>query len=134
MRVDIYRNLHKKGITYSVRDSVSKRVLFYTSNITLKDVSFLVNPKGRERVLKEKRKNVHAFIRGTVDTSGGTPSGKLITYNPYKSDKFYLKNNENKKLQSADKVFIHNGKIKGIGIIFIPNDSIERNPQGSNSL
>lgn len=71
MKVEVYRNLHKNGIVYSIRDQKTKRVIGYSSNLTLKDVKFCVNQTGRERVLREKRKNVHAFIRGTI-VSGGT--------------------------------------------------------------
>jgi len=62
-----------------------------------------VNTKGRERVLKEKRKNVHAGISGYL--SYPDPSFKAwddigwwemspITYNPYKYNSFVDKRTE----------------------------------------
>lgn len=47
---------------------------------------------GRQRVLKKRRKNVHAYVRGTlVDVT--TPryvDVKPISYNPYKGPNFML--------------------------------------------
>jgi hypothetical protein len=44
-------------------------------------------------------------------------SGRLITYNPYKSNQFVLKNNPTVKVFEAKRVNIINGKIMGIGIV-----------------
>jgi len=62
MRVFVYRNLHKNCL--SVRCVKTKRVIAYVDFILLEDCKFKVSQKGRERVLKEKRKNVHAGIEG----------------------------------------------------------------------
>jgi len=121
-RVEIYRNLHKKGIVYSIRDQSSGLVIGYTSNLNLKDVKFKVNQSGRNRVLKEKRKNVHAVIQGTITSGGTSQKGRLITYNPYTSNQFFLKNNPSVKVYFADKVNITKGKIRGTGLIFIRGD------------
>ena len=58
--VEVYYNLHNK--TFSVRHA--GRVWFHTNVLTLHNCKFAVQPAGRAKVLKEKRKNVHAFIRG----------------------------------------------------------------------
>ena len=62
--VEVYRNLHKK--CWSVRQR--GKVKLHTDYICLKDVEFKVSQKGRERVLREQRKNVHAFIKGFLHT------------------------------------------------------------------
>lgn len=121
-KVEVYRNLHKKGVVYSIRDQRTKRVIRHSSNFTLKDVKFCVNQVGRERVLREKVKNVHAFIRGTITSGGTCRSGRLITYNPYKSDQFVLKNNPQTKVVSARCINIIKGKVKGVGLIFMNNE------------
>jgi len=64
-KVAVYRNLHKLGYVYSVQDFKTKRVTDRTSEIFLKDCEFKVSEAGRQRVLREKRKNVHAKIVGT---------------------------------------------------------------------
>jgi len=38
------------------------------ASLLLKNVTFVVQPRGRERVLKEKRKGVHAFAVGEILT------------------------------------------------------------------
>lgn len=82
----IYRNLHSKDVSYSVRQK--GLVVGHTNSLSVKDARFVVNQKGKERVQKEGRKNVHAFIRGMVD-EGLTPVDK-ITYNPYKDIGFHF--------------------------------------------
>jgi hypothetical protein len=63
-------------------------VIGHSNLINLKDVRFIVNQKGRERVLCEKRKNVHAFTRGFITEDNLSIFSEGITYNPYKNDRF----------------------------------------------
>lgn len=94
-RVKVYRNLHlgrDVGVKFY---SVVKNglVVTHVSSIMLKDVKFVVQPAGREKVRRTGRKNVHAFVVGTVTPSGmGTDKlGVLpikVTYNPRTDDKF----------------------------------------------
>jgi hypothetical protein len=89
-RVEVYWNLHKD--LFSVRNMQTGRVMMHTHFVRLQDAKFVVRPSGRLRVLREKRKNVHAFVRGYLDTydldwSVYEPDRKA-TYNPYKYDCF----------------------------------------------
>jgi len=92
--VRVYFNLHKK--VFSVQQKNEKGswiVRGYASDIKLKDAKFKVSQAGRARVLKEKRKNVHAFVEGFVsEASIETPT--KISYNPYKFDHFYTTKEE----------------------------------------
>ena len=56
----------------------------------MKDCRYLVGQAGREKVLREKRKNVHAGVSGYyVERVPGIPDkAKEITYNPYKHKTF----------------------------------------------
>lgn len=94
MRVEVYRNLHT-GLM-SVREC-GGRVLTHEAEVFVKDAKFVVQPAGRAKVLREQRKNVHAFVRGELE---GFSQGCLanydeweawpkVTYNPYKADHFY---------------------------------------------
>jgi len=58
------------------------------------DCAFQVNAKGRQKVLDEQRKNVHAGIKGYIDNDQQVPSGVEVTYNPYKYDSFVDKATE----------------------------------------
>jgi hypothetical protein len=72
----------------------------------LNNVTFAVQPAGREKVRQEKRKNVHAFVRGDM-TWIASPMESLedytldnmarqgynrVTYNPYKHESFVVVN------------------------------------------
>jgi len=69
MRVFVYRNLHRKGVWYSLRaleGPFKGRVVGHAEGIDLYDVEFVVSEAGRQRVLKTRRKNVHAGITGNI--------------------------------------------------------------------
>ena len=87
--VDVYRNLQKG--CWSVLDAGI--VKYHTNYVILRDVKFTVAHAGRYRVLREKRKNVHAFIRGTLAIPKTMPKEidnqfTPVTYNPYKHHAF----------------------------------------------
>jgi hypothetical protein len=95
-RVEVYRNLNNG--THSIRRNgkVVKHLQHHQS-IFLKDVKFAVQPAGREKVRREGKKNVHAFVRGTVilpSTMNGTTDEfkkkmpYVVTYNPYHMEHF----------------------------------------------
>ncbi len=63
--VRVYRNLHSSygdGRRWSIRQG--PHVIAHADNLHLVDVRFVVSEKGRQRVLAERRKNVHAFAEG----------------------------------------------------------------------
>ena len=64
MRVQVYRNLNNGLI--SIQDLSTGLVLGHASAVDLQRATFIVREAGRQQVLKEKRKNVHAFVRGKV--------------------------------------------------------------------
>ena len=98
-RVYVYRNLHKN--CWSVRQD--GLIVQHTKAVSLKDVRFLVGQTGRKRVLKEKRKNVHAGISGYLmgfreshkdinvprsPAAAFFPNSAQVVYNPYKYKTF----------------------------------------------
>ena len=58
MRVYIYRNLRTK--TWSVRHA--GKVIAHPEEVLIRNADFQVSEPGRQRVLAERRKNVHAFV------------------------------------------------------------------------
>ena len=89
-RLEVFYNLHKK--IWSVR--YRGKVLEHTTNIELEDVSLDVQPAGNARVRREKRKNVHAFVRGKRVEPWKVSydkNWKEVTYNPYKHKTFVFK-------------------------------------------
>lgn len=95
MKVDVYFNLHKK--TLSVRHK--GKVVHHSDYVKILNPKFVVSEAGRQRVLREKRKNVHAFVRGELaslvnDPKESSENLQTITYNPYKYTSFVKKNDE----------------------------------------
>ena len=102
MRVEVYKNLHTG--TWSVRQCSTGLVIDHPTSAIISGAEFVVQPSGRDRVLRERVKNVHAFVRGVI-TQEATPQDSLllleeITYNPYKMSSFMVKSNEQKIVHS----------------------------------
>lgn len=87
MRVEVYKNLHASRAqdrpVYSLRDARTRRVVGRAPEVLLADVRFKVSEAGRQRVLRERAKNVHAFVCG--DAVDSVPEGRWrrARYNPY---------------------------------------------------
>lgn len=83
--MDVYWNLHQGG--FSIRDCATGRVIDVVDEGWILGASFVVNQEGRKRVRRERRKNVHAFIRGSLsDGSWVRPEilkSDLVMYDPY---------------------------------------------------
>lgn len=87
----VYFNLHKHVWSVMFRGIVVR----HAKVVCIKGADFVVRPAGHARVIREQRKSVHAFVRGTDVALGevvNTP-GKAIplSYNPYKGAHFYRK-------------------------------------------
>ena len=120
-KLEVYRNLHKK--CFSVRRKGRVIEYIYDSGLHhrrvelyLINAQFVVQPAGRERVRREKRKNVHAFVRGTAMPFGGLHRKSLIgncvstiTYNPYTMNTF--QDLDGNIVTEADEVFISYGVV-----------------------
>ena len=60
--VHVYYNLHQGG--FSIRDKKTGLVVAYAQTLKLENAIFKVSEKGRQHVIREKRKRVHAFVEG----------------------------------------------------------------------
>lgn len=87
----MYRNLNSNCWSLKHRG----KVIGHHKAIVLNNCEFRVSKKGRQRVLKEKVKNVHAYVAAESyeqlnDHHNGVERVKL-TYNPYKYSTFVVK-------------------------------------------
>lgn len=92
-KVFVYYNLHKHVFSIKAMEGDRKgRVVGYSTHITLSDAIPKVSEAGRQRVIRERKKNVHAGIVGIVESLGdmGVQAGQSVTYNPYKFSTFVL--------------------------------------------
>jgi len=108
MNVEIYFNLHKK--VFSVRHK--GRVINHVESAVIRKPKFVVQAAGRAKVLREKKKNVHAFVRGEWLYQVNVPDYelkgneyKIIKYNPYKADTFII-NSTNEPIHNANWAFL----------------------------
>lgn len=101
MKVFVYWNLHKGLWSVKALEGPHKgRVVARVPFVVLTQAEGKVSQAGRERVLSEKRKNVHAGIVGewrsaNVHYANAAPLmkevrsiGDQITYNPYKYSQY----------------------------------------------
>jgi hypothetical protein len=92
----VYRNLTKKGRWYSIKQK--GQVVAHAQALCIRDCEFIVNEKGRLRIIKRKQKEVHAYIKGLYATSGMGSTAKKndlpvpIFYDPYSVDSFITHN------------------------------------------
>lgn len=108
MKVKVYRNLHNGKLSVMAHNLV----IGHADRVTLMSPCFSVMRGGRERCIREGRKNVHAFMHGTLFMVEGFEPYKgrklspmvyqhktdhryqiegetiRVTYNPYKYDTF----------------------------------------------
>jgi hypothetical protein len=86
-KVFVYWNLHKK--CWSVRDQKTRKVIQHLDQIALTDCHFKVSEAGRQRVIRERRKNVHAGVEGYLAPwITALDGGRKARYNPYETETF----------------------------------------------
>ena len=96
MRVYVYFNLHKKVFSVRALEGENKgRVVAHVNRILIDRPEFVVLEAGRQRVLREQKKNVHAGVRGIwtawVDGIDEWDHLTPVTYNPYLYSSFVEK-------------------------------------------
>lgn len=106
-RVAVYWNLHRKCWSIQSREGADYgRVIAHAQEVSIDRPEYRVNQAGRERVLRECKKNVHAFVVGGLIcyrdlegkvVEGGRAPVRLnahmteVYYNPYKVAEFVIK-------------------------------------------
>jgi hypothetical protein len=96
MKVFVYYNLHRKVWSIKALEGENKgRVVAHRRDVVLERPTPKVSDAGRQRVLRERRKNVHAGLVGEwTDRNLLMAEGDEITYNPYKYTSFVYKDDE----------------------------------------
>ena len=93
MSIEIYFNLHKK--VFSIRNK--GKVIEHATAVTVTYPKFIVQPAGRAKVLRDKVKNVHAFVRTnsmwtvealTYEFCKPFLPKERVKYNPYTAGTF----------------------------------------------
>ena len=110
-RIEVYRNLHKDCFSIRKNGRVVKH-LFNDEKLDMEDVKFAVQPAGRVKVLRERKKNVHAFVRGTYISKGLAAWQSVASYNPYKYGHFFTSFGGNASpIYEARRATLSDGKV-----------------------
>lgn len=115
-RYKVYRNLHKNCFSIQKYDKEKKgyRVDTRLKRFFMFDCDFKVLKSGRDKVLRDKRKNVHAFVMpiNIIITNKTFDVSKLreIYYNPYKFSNFVYKDTK-KKAGNVDCILAYKNKL-----------------------
>ena len=115
----LYRNLHTGGFSVKHKGRVCERA----DLIVMHDVEFRVSETGRQGVIKNKRKQVHAYMVADNYKAPITHNAALksllesadsnmthITYNPYKNESF-VNAETGEPILKADYAIAVNGKV-----------------------
>lgn len=106
VKVFVYYNVRLRLFSVKALDGESRgRVVHHASTVEVLDATLKVSEAGRQRVLREKRKNVHAGVVGTLGYYGPEPlehthDAVTFSYNPYKMSTFCM----------ADGTPVHQGR------------------------
>lgn len=112
--IKVYRNLNRKfgkekGF-WSVKQGV---VRFHCTQIFLKNVTFPVNERVRLEVVRDEKKQVHAYVEGfIIDRPTYFDNYEAITYNPYENKKFVCCRGEVKAAEVCMLVRLSGGKMR----------------------
>lgn len=111
MRVGVYGN--RTVGTFSVvnigpRGGRGKVVGYGRGPIFLDDAQFVVEASGRERVRREKKRYVHAYVVGTysADQGSGIETPAPAYYNPFATDEWVRFDDQSTVLKSAPRVML----------------------------
>lgn len=90
--VQVYRNLNNN--LFSIRCDRTQLVLAHGEGFIVKNARPYISESGRQRVIREQCKNVHAYLIGAIDLEARKEDYKIfdeIYYNPYTQDSFTLR-------------------------------------------
>ncbi len=105
----IYFNLNKKMLSVQTKVDGKWKVTSHCHTAYVRNAQFKVSESGRQRVLNQKKKNVHAFIIGTLVS--GIQSNKYflsVRYNPYEMDQFQC---QGANIFRAEEVLLHGRQV-----------------------
>jgi len=104
MKVAVYWNLHKNIFSIQSRETSDYgKVIAHKDSVVVALPKFVVRQAGRDQVLQDKKKNVHAFVVGHLTEARFLSSGNpfRISYNPYKNNSFVLADTKEEILSAA---------------------------------
>lgn len=107
--VECYRNLHRQS--FSIKDKSSKLVVAHGDSFILDNVKVRISEVGRQRVIREKRKNVHSWLTGSFAGVEKMDTSNMVElyYNPYKCESFMRMDNK-EPVHDVSRVYFKDNK------------------------
>jgi hypothetical protein len=107
-QVKVFRNLKYKALgLFSVE--FGGLVVAHLETVQLSGVVFQVSESARQRVISEKRKNVHAKAVGIFTAAQQPTATEPISYNPYQAGHFFRVEDQT-PIHSSAAVVLSQGK------------------------
>lgn len=93
--------------TFSIRCQKTRRVVNKSDLIVVDNAQFFVSDRGRERVRRERKKQVHAGVVCEDYTTQwrSTKGGVLVSYNPYTNEGF-IRKDTGERVEEARRVML----------------------------
>lgn len=109
VNVSVYWNLHKD--VWSIR-SKSGLVVMHAVAFHMSNCRFVVREGGRQRVIRTKQKEVHAFVKGNITDGLIKPPADWIRvrYNPYQVATFVTVDGK-PVLSASEAILTSDGKV-----------------------
>lgn len=117
-KVKVYRNLNKpeQFSVVALDGEFKNKVIAYGKSIELNDAYFKVSIKSRERLMREKTRNVHAWCIGRlkdIHNDRIIKSGEAVTYQPFIREDFYFEDS----LQTAHDIQFSTATLQGSNVL-----------------
>lgn len=84
MKVKVHKNLNKG--CWSVKEK--GKPMQHFQDLVLVDATFHIQPSGQRKARRDKVRNVHAYVSGTMIPNVPKGPFKEVVYNPFKNDTF----------------------------------------------
>ena len=118
-KIRIYRNLNNGTMSIQVKDNKSWKVVGHVTNAIVRDVRFHIQEGGRQRVIREQRKNVHAWGEGILigQFSDSVVAPIALGYDPYTNATFVQRGTKNAIAKCSYLVVRNN-------LVFVTRDAV----------
>jgi hypothetical protein len=83
--VRVYWNLTQG--CWSVMDKRTRRVIGHATQVLIREARFTVSEAGRQRVLRDRVKNVHAFVEGQLEAAIWSSTRDFVEAMPWELDR-----------------------------------------------
>ena len=99
--VQVYRNLNNGRMSVQAQVDGRWKVVGHVTDLVLEQVSFTVREAGRQRVISQQQKNVHAFARGVLVAQADLELDCPVhlAYDPYRNSSFVERSSQQPIMQ-----------------------------------